>query len=384
MPSDAADFSGDDPREPGPGHWIAKERLGPGAAPGWWLAAAIGLALLVATALIALADEPGYRLRAEQAYQESDGFLQGIHALLGTVGARILSGLAAGVATLSTAIIARRLLHVEWPALLAATLVAIDPAMLVHGRLATPVAPASAAALVALALFMGRRPRTHWWASGLLTLACFLEPVHLWWSLPLTAMALVRGHIYAAPRHALVAGLQGLAIPLLGALLGLVGSSSLHDGCYQVRGLPGLFQMQGVDLGGFVATPNPITWFGGLVALLFLGTWALSQVLGQFRLQRLPGRVQIRLPDALRRIHGRVLWLVALAVFAPTPILWLPLFATALAAGTHELSRDARAFGVVVGLVLIVFAVIATVQVANVLSLDLVDPALPWTERVSC
>lgn len=371
-------------REPGPGHWIAKERLGPAAPPNWWIAAVLGLGLLVTIGLIAAADVPSHRLRAEAAYQESDGFLQAIHAFLDISSARMLSAVAAGVFVVATGFVARRLLHANLPSLLAAGLVAIDPALLVHGRLATPVALASASAMIAFALFLGRYTRTHWWASGFLTLACFLEPVHLWWGLPMAMLVLVRGHIYAAPRHAFMAGLQTLAVPVAGTLLGLVGSSSLDDGCYQVGGVAGLLQLRSADLGGFVALPNPVTWFGGLVALAFLGVWAASHVLGQFRLQRLPGRIQVRLPDALRRIHGRVLWIAAFAVFAPTPLLWLPLFAVALGAGTHELGRDAKAFGIIVGLVVLAFAAIASFQGIDAVSLELTRPALPWTNTVSC
>lgn len=375
---------GADLREPGPSHWIATERLDPGPPPGWWRVAALGLGLIVAMGLLALAGEPEQRLRAETAYQESDGFLQGIHALVGVTGARAISALCAGAVVASTAWIARRLFHLDAPALLAAGLVAIDPGLLTQARLATPVLPALAASTAALAWFLSRRPRDHWWGSGFLAFAAFLDPYQLFWALPAAALILLRGHIYAAPQHALVAGSQAIAIPLVGGLIGLAGSQSLVDGCYEVRGLPGLLRLESVDLGGFVATPNPITWFGGLVALLFLLIWALSQVLGNFRVQRLPGRVQLRLPEGLKRIHGRVLWLAAFALVAPSPFSWLPLFAIALAAGIDELGRDARAFGTVVGLVLLAFAIVASWQGIGALGLDLQGPTLPWTRSVSC
>lgn len=375
---------GSDLREPGPSHWIAQERLEPGPPPNWWRAAAYGLGVLVTVALLALAGTPEDRLQAETTYQESDGFLQGIQALLGVTGARAISALSAGVVVASTAWIARRLFHLQIPALLAAVLVAIDPGMLTQARLATPVLPALAASTSALALFLSRRPRDHWWASGLLAFAAFLDPHQLLWALPCAAIVLVRGHIYAAPRHALTAGTQAIAIPLIGGLIGLAGSQSLQDGCYEVRGLPGFLRLESVDLGGFVATPNPVTWFGGFVALLFLLIWALSQIFGNFRLQRLPGRVQLRLPDGLKRIHGRILWLAFLTLFAPSPFSWLPLFAIALAAGSDELGRDAKAFGYVVGAVLLVFAIIASWQGIGALGLDIGTPALPWTRMVSC
>ena len=113
---------------------------------------------------------------------------------------------------------------------------------------------------------------------------------------------------------------------------------------------------------GIVALHNPATWYGGLGALLFLGVGALLSMARQFRVARLPGRVQLRLAEPLGATHARALWLGAFALVLPFPGLWLPLFAIALAAGIGELSEDAPGFGLAVAIVSLGFALLGLVR----------------------
>ena len=373
-----------DARTVGVSSWIARERVAPESPPRWWIGALGGLAVLTFAALAALATTPAERVAGEETYGATDGFLQALQAFSEPSQARLWSAVSGAVLVAATGIATRRLLHHDLAALFAAALVAIDPAALVHGRLATPVAPSSAAAMLALALFLAPDGQRHWWASGLFAFAAFLDPAHMLWAPALAVLLLVRGHIYAAPQHAMTVGLQAVLVPGIGALLGLTGASSLTDGCFQPGRLDGLLVRHAIDLGGLHAAPNPVTWFAGMGALAYLALLAVTNVLSTFRIQRLPGRIQARLPDPMPRMHGRALWIALLALFAPTPLLWVPIFAIALAAGVQELGRDAAAFGIVVAIALLVFAAVATGQAWDLIMGQDNTAMLPWTRVAGC
>lgn len=379
-------------RNPGITSWIARERLTPGAPPNLWTGAVILLSLIVTILLAAIGLGPAGRVAAEEAFRNGDGFLPALQAFASAPVARAWSAIAGGALVAATMVATRRLLHADGPALLAGLLVALDPMVLTHGRLATQVAPATALAVAGLALFLATSPTLHWIGSASYALACFLDPQNLLWMLPLAAMMLVRGHIYAAPQHFTIATAQTVLIPAAAAVLGVVGADSLSRGCTQVDRLDGLLLAVVPHAGsGIYAVPNPALWLAGIAALVFLGGTALVDVLRGFRLQRLPGRLQIRLPHPLRREQGRALWLLALALFAPTPLLMVPMLAMAIAAGVQELSRDARGFGAVVGTFVVGFAIAYTLRLLPVVT-GSVGPeqaaelarVVPWTTIASC
>lgn len=379
-------------RNPGAASWIARERMNPGPAPRWWITAIVLLSVSVTFALGLMGIAPSARVDAEEAFLEGDGFLPALQAFASAPVARIWSAIAGGMLVAATAWATRRLLHADGPALFAGVLVALDPMVLAHGRLSTQVAPATSLAVVGLAAFLTNRPGAHWFGSAAFGLACFLDPMNLLWAIPLAAIMLVRGHIYAAPQHLLTAGTQTLAVPVAAAVLGMVGADSLARGCMQVARMEGLFLVTVPHAGGGIyAAPNPALWLAGLAALVFLGGTALAVVVRGFRLQRLPGRLQIRLPEPLRREQGRALWLLTLAVFAPTPVLWVPVLAMAIAAAIQDLSRDARGFGIVVGTFVVGFAIAYLVRLLPVVlgtagaeqAADLAT-IVPWTSAQNC
>ncbi len=366
--------------------------MNPGPAPKWWLAAVLILSVSVTVALAAIGLSPGGRVDAEESFLEGDAFLPALQAFASAPVARAWSAVAGGILVASTAWATRRLLHADGPALLAGLLVAFDPLMLTHGRLATQVAPATSLAVLGLAAFLTSRPSAHWFGSAAFGLACFLDPMNLLWAGPLAAIMLVRGHIYAAPQHLLTSGTQTLAIPAAAAVLGMIGADSLARGCMQVGRFEGLVLAAVPHAGGGIyAVPDPALWLAGLAALAFLGGTALVTVLGGFRLQRLPGRLQIRLPQPLRREQGRALWLLLLATLAPTPVLWVPVLAMAIAAAVQDLSRDASGFGVVVGTFVVGFAIAYLVRLLPVVlgtagpeeAADLAT-VVPWTQIRDC
>ncbi len=369
--------------------WIARERLEPGPPSNQWISAIIILAGAAFLVLAVMGLSPIDRTAAEETYRAGDGPLQALDASLTPGFARWISAAAAATAILSTGFAARRLLHNEAVSILVAGLVMIDPGFLVHGRLATPVMPATAASLLALALFLSPRRRWHWVAAASLAFACFLDPAHLIWGVVLGVLVIARGHIYAGPQHALTAGLQALVIPGAGMLLGIVSGDSLGPDCYVAPRAQALLMMSPIDLGSNIHWhPNPVLWFGGLAAILWLGIAAAATVLYHFRLQRLPGRLQLRLTQPLRREQGRALWLIALAVFAPTAALWIPLFAVAIGAAILEFGRDSNRFGWGVGIAIGAMALAYTVRLWPILIgasdvSDLVN-GIPWATVKGC
>ena len=310
----------------------------------------------------------------------------------GVTWARLVSAAAFGISVGAATVVCRRLFHSDVTAYLAGALVLLDPGFLTLGRLALPDAIAVAGILAALAFFLSDAPWAHWAGSVALGVAVAADPRTLIWGVPLALLALLRGHIYAAPRHLGLAGLQGLALPALAAGLHLLAMEG------QLRGVicqPGSDSALGlatsIDYGGIIAIHNPVTWFGGLGAILFLAAESLSTVARQFRLARLPGRLQMRLGVPLQPMQARILWLLLLVLLIPFPGALLPLLAIALAAGIGNLADDAPGFGLAVALVVLLFAVLALARawplVAGTASPDTVQDLLgmvPWTRTVAC
>lgn len=344
-------------READPTSQIAQERVHPGR-PGPLFLAAAGLAAAGVFGLaLWLGAAPGGPTVAERTSPS-------LVSLLGLPGGRALSALCAAATVAAVAAAGRRLLHSDAWGILAALLVALDPALLAMGRLALPETVAVAGLTMALAAFLSRSPSLHWVGSAALSLATLADPRALMWSLPLALLLLVRGHIYAAPRHLALALGQSLGIPAAAAGLHLlVSAGTLPESCLFLSRAVALRLTIVADLGGGIAAAhNPATWFGGLGAFLFLGGAAVGLVGRQFRIARLPGRVQLRLAEPLPPLLARGLWLLLLALLAPSPLLWLPLLALALGAGIAALAEDAPGFGVAVAGVLLLFAALGLVR----------------------
>lgn len=374
--------------------WIAQERR-PGPAPPWFWFAAVALAFTVFGVLfgLLLTLDVAQPLDVERSVA-ADG--PAVFRLLlgsaGVVATRILSAATAGVAVLAVAIVGHRLWHSPAAGLLAALLFATDPAMLALGATATPPAGVLALAFLGLAGVMVRADAARWAGAVALALAAMLLPALVLWSPALLALVLLRGHIYAAPKHLAIAAGQTLGALALGAALGLVLGAGWPD-CLRPGHLDGLVLGSIPALGGGSrhALHNPAVWFGGLGTLLFLAGGALVQTVGRFRLQRLPGRLQVRLPGPLGRTPGRALWLLVLALAAPLPLLWLPLFALALAGGIRELGEDARGFGVLIGVLVAGFALVYTWRLWGLVTgtagpedaADLLG-VLPWAKAAVC
>ncbi|MHB8633821.1 MAG: hypothetical protein ACYDBQ_07655 [Thermoplasmatota archaeon] len=281
---------------------------------------------------------------------------------LGPSGGPILSALFAGASVTGTAWVGRRLFHAAGVGLAAAGVVALDPSVLAAGHLALPLSVAQGASLAALALLLAPRPWVHWFAAPLLGISAMALPAQLAWFVPLGVLALLRGHIYAAPRHLAAVTAQVLLIP--GAILaaGVWASGwadwGLQPACLTPAFWGSLALWQVPTVGAVALVHNPVTWFAGLAALVALGGAALVAVLARFRITRLPGRVQMRLEGPLSPGAARVLWLLVLTAAAP-PALWLPLVALALAAGIQELSVDAPGFGLALAFVVLAFAALS-------------------------
>jgi hypothetical protein len=372
--------------EPQPTSQIAQERLGL-AAPGWlFLVLAVGLALLAGGLALAAGMPASRALAVERAVAGQPGALA---APLGLAGARALAAGGAAVAVLATALAGRRLFHNDGVGLLAAALVALDPAALASGRLAAPQSLALAGVASALACFLAQPTWARWLGAALLATAALLDPRAVGWGIPLALLALLRGHIYAAPRHLGLAALQAIGAPAAGALLHLAYSPTWSALPCPAFAPAALVLLEAPDFGGVAAVHNPVTWFGGLGAVLLMAGAALWTVVRQVRMARLPGRAQLRLAVPLPALHARVLWLLVLALAVPFPEAWLPLFAIALAAGVAELADDAPGFGLAVGLVVLVFAVLALARAwPAVAATGAVEGAVhglvPWARMVAC
>jgi hypothetical protein len=381
--------------------WIARERLVEDVVPAWFwygVATLFLATLAVGGYLATLAPEEPLGLEAPLfAGAEAEGpvVLQVAFPALGLMGARLLTAIfmAAGVAAVAVA--AHRLWHSPGAGLLAGALVGADPALLSFGHLASAAGIVFGIAMVALALLLLPARGGHWVAAGLVFLATFLHPGLLVWSIALFVLVLLRGHIYAAPKHVIVAGAQTILPMAIGALLAHLAAVGAADGiaaCLTPSTWRALSLASVAGIGGTRhAVHNAAVWYGGLAALLYLASGAIGTVLSSFRLQRLPGRLQVRLPRPLARHHGRALWLLVLVLFVPVPFLWLPLFAMALAGGVWYLSEDAPGFGFMVGLLIAAAALFYAVRLWGLVhgtatpqeAAELLH-IVPWMTPVTC
>ncbi|MCA1819452.1 MAG: phospholipid carrier-dependent glycosyltransferase [Halobacteriales archaeon] len=370
---------------------IAQERVEPGRPNVTFLVGVAAMALFAfgLAAELGLLPHTPTPTRGEVAAAAAPA---GLLESFGLAWARIVSAAAFAVSVAATTVATRRLFHSDAVAFLAGALVLLDPGFLAVGRLALPDAIATAGLLSALAFFLSAAPWAHWAGSLALGLAVAADPRSLVWGVPLGLLILLRGHIYAAPRHLGLAGLQALALPALAAGLHMLATDGAIRGVICQPGTSASLGLaESADYGGVIALHNPVTWFGGVCALLFLAANSLSTVARQFRLARLPGRIQMRLAVPLQAMQGRILWVLLLAVLVPFPVALLPVLAMALAAGIGNLAEDAPGFGAAVGLVVLVFAALALVRAWRLVAgtagpeeiADLLN-LVPWTHPVPC
>ncbi len=362
---------------------IAQERVGPGRPNGLFFVAL----LVLAGAAVVVA----YRLGVAQ--EETPAEAAGSYGLSIDT-ARSVSAAAFGVAIAATGWAARRLLHSGPAGLLAAGLVALDPALLAFGHTAVPHLLLFSLAMIALAGACSAIPLFHWISGLALAAAAVLDPIALLWCIPLAILLLVRGHIYAAPRHLASTAIQVVAVPLLGAVVHLLGHGGLEtiQGCLMIGRWDALTLSATLRLGPTThALHNPATWLAGMGALLFLAFGGIGVAVARFRMARLPSRIQLRLLTPLHPALSRGIWILLFAVTAPWPLLWLPLFAMALAGGVRELADDARGFGIAVAVALLCFAAL-TLYRAWDLAAGTADPSevgdllglVPWTTSEGC
>lgn len=393
LPGGALVCAVEGPRELEPTSQIAQERAEPGH-PSRTFLLAVGAMALVAFGLaaeLALYPQPIQVTPAEEAAQRAPG---GLLDTFGLSWARLVSAASFAVTVSAVAVVGRRLFHSDGVALLAAALVLLDPGFLTLGRLALPDAIAVAGLLGALAFFLSTPPWAHWAGSLMLGLAAAADPTSLVWGVPMVVLLLIRGHIYAAPRHLGLAALQTLALPTLAAGLHLLATDGAIRGvvCQLDRGAAFTLAATTHYGLGIHGLHNPVTWFGGLGATLLLAAASLSTVARQFRLARLPGRVQMRLAFPLQPIQARILWILAFAVLIPFPNALMPILALALAAGIGHLAEDAPGFGLAVALVVLLFAglvlwrawglVAGTASPAE--AQDILATLVPWTRVEDC
>jgi hypothetical protein len=272
---------------------------------------------------------------------------------------RAVSAVAAGVTVVAVAFAGRSFSRSEVAGLLAATLVALDPAVLAYATLAVPTSVTIAVVAIALACFASARQALPWVGAGVLAFGAFVDPRLLAWGPVLALMMVLRGHIYASPRHLVIAFTQALLIPALGAILHIVveGMWSSVPVCLA----PATWRLAALELviqpgPGMAILPNPVTWFAGLGALLFLGVGGAVFGASRFRLARANGRVQARLVAPFPAVFGRGIWLLLLVLAMPVPQAWVILFALALALGVQDLGKDAPGFGLTLAIALLLFA----------------------------
>jgi hypothetical protein len=332
---------------------IAQERVGPGR-PSLEFAAAAALLAVAAggAALLAGSGRP-----ATPAELQAAGHATGV-AGLGIAAGRTVAALAAALAVAGAAAAGRALSHSALAGLLAAALLAADPAFLLAGRLALPLALEMALLAWAVAWAASPVPLLHWAAGLALAGAALLDPWAALVALPLTALLLLRGHIYAAPQHLLLAVGQVAVLPAV-AVAGhflLEGGGGLVPSCLRLAPLDHLALLRLAQPGaGLLLVPDPVVWLGGAGALLAMGLGAVGFAVARFRVARAPGRVQLRLVAPVPLPLARGAWLLLIAVVAP-PAAWPLLFAVALAFGIRDLGEDAPGFGLVLALLVLGFA----------------------------
>ncbi len=347
---------------PGPVSVIAAERVGPGPASWGFRLVAAGIGAVLAALLWGLASRLGDPTGAEAAVLDADGPWSAGVSTMGVEAARSLSAVASGAAAVALAFLGRRLLHSDVAGGMATLLLALDPAFLLWGHTALPHATLLALLLGAVWLLLVPRPAAHWGGAALLAAAAFLEPWTLLWSLPLSLLVLVRGHVYASAAHLGTSLVQCALLPgvaaVAGLLLGAPGASCLR-GTWPEE----MFLDRALEVApGQVALHNPALWFGGLAAALALALAAVVRTAMQFRLARLPGRLQIRLPEPIPPLQARSLWILGLVFLAPHPALLWPLLALGLAAGIADLGKDAPGFGLALAVASLAFAGLYLVQ----------------------
>ncbi len=307
---------------------------------------------------------------------------------------RAMSAAAVAVAVVAVALAGRSFSRSGVAGLLAGALVLLDPATLAYGRLAVPTALTLACLAVALASFAASRSWVPWVGAGALLLGAFIDPRVLAWGPVLALLALLRGHIYASPRHVAVAGAQTLLVPAAGVLLHLLADGMLASvpACL-APGEWSLLTLRAVvqPSAHLAALPNPVTWFAGLGAILFLGVGGAAFGASKFRLARANGRLQVRLVSPLPAVFGRGIWLLLLAAALPIPQAWILLFALALALGVQDLGEDAPGFGLTLAVALLLFAGIVLLRCWGALAGTGGDPGvadamglIPWAEPVHC
>jgi hypothetical protein len=365
---------------------IAQERVDPGRPSFGFVLTAVLLGAVVAVVALAIGTGQPTTPAEEQAAASAAGI-----ANLGIGVGRAVSAVAAGTAVAGVAMAGRRLTHSGLAGLLAAALVAADPAFLLQARLAIPASLALAGLAWALAFSTSPLPLLHWLTGLALAVATFFDPWAALWVVPLAAFLLLRGHIYAAPQHLALAFVQVAFLPVLAIALRWIvdGDLALVPACMGEMGLGRLSLSNLVQPGPtLLLLPDPVVWLGGAGAVLFLGLGGLAFAVGRFRVARAPGRLQVRVVSPMPAILARSLWLLLLVLLAP-PLAWLPLFAIALAMGIQELGDDAPGFGLALALVLLGFAGLILLRawgavagtdggVAEALQL------VPWAHAVSC
>lgn len=375
---------------------LAAERLGPGLAPvGFWVGALIlfGGTLLV---LLLLVDAPSEPLDQEGAMAQ-EGSPWGLAARVLTMeGMRGLAVVATALAVVASTFAGRRLLHSSSAGLFAGALLLTDPAVLFGGRLALPDAFLLAAAAGSLALAVSTQAVTPWLIWFPMAVGVALEPAFILWGVGLMLLLALRGHIYSAPRHLGIAGLQAIGLPAAIAATSWVVARAVADGrAASACTTPGLLDqitMQGVVHAGGTAVlvHNPILWWAGTAAAIVLVVAALGHAGTRFRLSRVPGRVQIRLPGLLPVAHARSLWLGLLLLAAAASAGLLLPAALALAHGTRILGQDAPTFAWPIQGAMLAFAIVYLVRLLPLLDGSAQDPAalvgdvVPWATMVPC
>lgn len=360
------------------------------APTGWAFLTAVLLLALAAGAAAWAFGQSGGEVAAERTARP---LVFGL-ADLGLAGARTVSAVSTAVLVGMVCLAGRNLSRSRGAGLFAGALVALDPATLAYGRLALPVSLTLALLAMALAAFQSHR---NWmpWVGGLALLgAALVDPRAATWGLPLALVALLRGNIYAGPRHLGTVALQAGFLPLVGAGIHLL----LEDGWAAVPAClaPGTWSQltlhAAVQPGASIlAQPGPVTWLVGFGALLFLGVGGALFAATRFRLARANGRLQLRLVSPMPTAFSRGLWLLALAAATLLPQAWLILFALALALGVKDLGEDAPGFGLALAIALLLFAALVLARswgaITGLDGADGVADALglvPWAEPSVC